>query len=393
MKAKSLIHKMLGRTRDQGGVVLILVLAFVLLMTSTAVFFTTTLKHNIELINRVKYNEQAKSIAEAGINYALARMKANGFTAQSSFTNDLDTGSYSVSFTQTGGRYLCESIGTVGGVSRTVSIEIKSDLPTSLNYVTGAGNDIKINCFFASDVDLNGDIHANNDVQLRSGPVFARLDVTGAVSATGQVIEGSRHDVSDMLDSEVYINGVNNDGGTVTEGAPAITFPSFNYEMYKQEAIASGTYYSGDTIFSSATLSPGSGLVYVDGEATFRGTCHLYGGIVADRITIKRQQWFHAQAKLYQHKSGTRNVIIAKNDDVRIYGVLDTEEALVYAEEDIKSLKAGADVEINGIMTAKRDIRMWDVLTNVNYNYVRVVPDGIGAGEDEADFEVISWNK
>jgi len=374
------------RVKDEQGWILIVVISLMSLVVMSVTALSAMVQRDVNLIRTIKENEQARFLAEAGITHAFAKIIDTGFAARSNFSDSLDTGSYSVTYSETGGRYLVTSQGTVSGVTKTVTAEIYDNTPTALNYFSGAGNDIRILSLIAG-ADIVGDIHANDDVFLRSGFLISWLNITGDVSATDIVVEGSRHNTGswDWWDNHVVINGQSNDSATVYEGADWITFPTFNYSNYQQEAIDSGDYYSSSQTFNNQTLSPGNGIVYVDGDATFTGTCTLNGGIIADEIIVL--------GTFLQEKVGTRNVIIAKVGDIRVFGRFYTEEALVFATQDIASLQILAEIEINGILLAKRDSVMWNFITLIDYNYVYLSPSDM-LGEDGEDvFKVTSWNK
>ena len=385
---KVLFRKNIARVKNgERGTVLIIVMSFIFLMVLSTVTLSTVVQRDVKLVERILKAEQAEYMAEAGINHALAEIMENGFASRTSFTGgSLDTGSYSVSYCTSGGRHLISSTGTAGGMSALSRVEVKDNTPTALNYFSGAGNDIRIYSFVA-DAEISGDLHANNNIYLMAGPIVAWLHITGDVSATGIVKEGTRHDTGswDWLDDHVEINGSANDTAAVNEGADRITFPTFDYTAYRNLAEDSGDYYDTDTEFNGQALTPGNGIVYVNGEARFRGPCSVTGGIIADRITII--------GTLSQFKSGTRNVVIARNGDIGIFGRLYVQEALVMASRDITSLQLLADIDINGIMLAKRDIDMWNFLTYVDYTYAYISPSDMMVEGGADIFELVSWNR
>ena len=325
-------------------------------------------------------------MAEAGINEALARIKSSGFSSRSNFNGSLDTGSYSVTHSETGGRYLVTSVGTVSGVSETVSAEIYNNTPTALSYFSAAGNDIRINSLIAN-ARIVGDIHANNNVYLKSGPLISWLRITGDVSATGIVEEGTRYDQGsdDLWDDHVVINGDADDTATIYEGEDRVTFPTFDLTEYQRLAEDSGDYYNSDQVFNGVSFSPANGVVYVDGNAEFQGSNTINGGIVANNISVR--------GTLTVNKSGTKNVVIAKSGDIRVFGRLYTEEAIVYASQDIASLQILADIDINGILMARRDVDMWNFLTSIDYTYAYVAPSDMMDEDGEATFRLVSWNQ
>jgi len=369
------------------GMVLAMVLGFLALMVLSVLPLSSMVQQDARLIERVREKEQARFMAEAGINHALSKIQNDGFDARADFSGALDIGSYNVVFSQIGARHLIISTGTVSGISETVSAEITDNTPTALDYFSGAGNDIRINSLVAN-ANIVGDIHANNNVYLKAGPIFALLTIAGDVSATGIVKEGTKYNTGswDWMDNNVFINGANNDAAIVYEGENRITFPSFDYlkASYRQAAIDSGDYYGSNQVFNSASLSPGNGIVYVDGNAVFVGVCTLSGGIVADEITITNT--------FSQSKAGDKNVILATDGDIKIRGRFIVDEALVYASQDIKSIQAFAEIDINGTMLAGRDIRMWNVWTLIDYNYVHMMPEDLMGPDGENSFRLVSWN-
>ncbi len=372
--------------RNSRGNVLPIVLIFIGIIALNTVALSSIMQRDVVLVQRVRNTERARFMAEAGINDALARIKANGFSSRSNFTGNLDTGSYSVTHSETGGRYLVVSVGTVNETTSTVSAELYDNTPTALNYFSAAGNDVRINSLVAL-AQIVGDIHGNNNVYLKSGPLVAWLLITGDVSAVGIVKEGTEYDQGsgDWWDNHVVINGDADDTATVYEGEDRVTFPTFDYMGYQELAVDSGDYYNSDQVFNGVNFMPANGIVYVDGDAEFRGTCTINGGIVADSITVV--------GTLNVNKAGTRNVVIAKNGDIRVFGRLYTEEALVYALQDIASLQVLADIDINGIMMARRDINMWNFLTLVDYTYAYIAPSDMMGEDGEATYRLVSWNQ
>jgi len=386
MKMKKNIFKRYLCLGNQRGMVLLLVMSFMALVMLSSLSVSTMIQRDVTLIDHAKTVEQARLMAEAGVNHALAEIQLNGFATRANFSNILDIGSYDVTHTTSGGRFLVTSIGTVNGVSKTVTAEVADNLPTALNYFSGAGNDININALIAG-ANIVGDIHANNDVNLKSGPLIAWLLISGNVCATGIVKEGTRYNTGswDWWDNHVSINGHADDTATVFEGQDRITFPTFNYSNYQAAAQETGDYYATSQVFNGEALNPSNGIVYIDGDVEFRGACSINGGIIANQITVI--------GSLTQTKTGNRNVILAKNGDIRIFGRLFTEEALVFAAQDILTLEILADIDINGIMLARRNIAMWNFLTLIDYTYVFIAPSDLLGPDGEDTFELVSWNQ
>ncbi|MFH1309842.1 MAG: hypothetical protein ABIH85_04080, partial [Candidatus Omnitrophota bacterium] len=273
--------------------------------------------------------------------------------------------------------------------------------PIALNFFIGAENDVNISSIGAV-TDITGDIHANNDVSLRSQPGAGSLNVTGTVSAVGIVKEGQKYNQGsgDAWDDAVSINGASDDTATVLEGVPRVTFPALDglKANYKQAAIAGGDYYSGNQTFTAANLSPACGVIYIDGNVTFKGVNYLNGGIIADSIKV--------EGALCQSQSGAgKNVVMAVNGDISVLGMgvnvtklylwhLATLkcDAFVYASQDIKSLGALTTVLFNGIMLAGRDVL---IDTKIIYGSKMTVDTSILPAElsSSSGFSLISWNE
>ena len=401
---KKILHSnnIILNVRDEKGIVLFMALAFMALMTTGTIFLISMISNDVGMIKHIQYKDKALFAAEAGINHALANIVQNGFSSgiSSPINDTLDDATYSVTFSETGGRHLVTSMGSYNGVTRVSTLEIGENTPDALNYFAGSGNDVKINSLLAAAI-LNGDIHANNDVKLNSGPIFAFIYITGDVAASHWVVEGSKHDdpggsdwrfwLWDLLDDRVYINGASNDSAVVYESQPNLVFPTFDYDKYRQAAIDGGSYYNAPQTFDSVTLSPAQGIVYVEGAVVFDGVNTLNGGIIADSIEIR--------GKLFQYETEhNRNVVLAKNGDIDIAWKFYTEKALVYASQDIRTISIfgffdDVDIEINGLMLAGRNISFWDLATIINYQYVPVFPVDMMDENGEAMFQVISWNK
>ncbi|MGB2630119.1 MAG: hypothetical protein WBD17_02660 [Candidatus Omnitrophota bacterium] len=373
---------------NQKGQILGIVLAFVFLMALLIILLINVIKQDAYLIQKVKFREQAQYVAEAGIYHALARMKEEGFDARTDFNGSMDTGTYSVSFAVVRGRYLITSTGSVRGISVNVSVEVENVMPDAVRYAMSAGDDVQVYSF-VSDAKIDGDLRANDDVNLLSGFWSAALNVsTTGISAVGIVRLGYWYDVVDLFDIHVVINGVASEEArtlaVVDEDAFPMALPVFDYRKYREDAIASGDYYDKGQVFTSTTLSPGNGIVFVDGNAVFEGNCTLDGGIVANGIRVN--------GTLVQRKSGDKNVIIARTWDVEVRGRLYAEEALIYAEDDIESIGDHADFEVNGVMVCRGDISITGSGTRIDIDYSETYPAGLESEDEEGVFHIVSWN-
>ncbi len=366
--------------KNSKGTIFTIVLVMSLLMILIAVSASNMLMQDVHMVKHLKRATQAQYIAEAGISAALATLVQLGFTAKDTPGNfpqtDLGEGTYDVTVTQSGGRVLLSSVGTVSGTSRTVAVEVKDDTPTSLYYMMSSGSDLTLRALLFGWADINGNMHANGKMRLQTLFLgWIDINTCGSTCCDGSI---------SACDTITTTGNVNYAGSKI-EGAAAVTFPNFDYTFYKDLAIASGDYHGGDVTFTDETLSPANGIVYVEGMARFRGVCHINGGIVADRIWV--------MGELHQHKSGNRNVMISRTMDIRIFHRLETEEALIYSGRDFRVFNVGSAVNVTGILIAARYLRMWDALTYITYNHKLIYPDGLIIGSGGVPIESVSWNR
>lgn len=357
-----------------------------MLMIIIAVSVSNMLMQDSHMIRRLRYSMQAEYLAEAGISDALATLANLGFSAKGSPANfpltNLGIGTYDVTVVESGGRVLLSSVGTVNNASRTVAVEVKDLTPTSLFYMMSSGSDFRLRAFLLGLVDINGNIHANNNMRLQANVLaLLSVDPCGGACCTGQASASGSVTLKEGFWASIDIADL-----PPIDGAAPVTFPNFNYDYYKNLAIAGdpGDYQAGDKTWENVTLTPANGIIYVEGTVTFRGVCNINGGIVADKIVVRGQ--------LHQHKTGTRNVIISRSDDIEVLYRITVEEGLVYAGRDFKALGAGAMIEVAGTLIAARYLRIWDLFTFVTYNHRVLYPDGMIVGVGGVPFEVVSWN-
>jgi len=353
------------------------------------------LLQDVHMIRRLENSTKAQYAAEAGISDALATLvqNENGFDAMDTMfplTDTIGEGSYTVSVTESGERVLLTSVATVNSASKTVAVEVKDAEDNALDYMLCGGTDVRFRAFFLGLADINGNIHANNDITLRAQAV-ALIDIGPCPvgDCDGSVSAG------DDISKKTGFLGVINIAGTETEGAGMVSFPEFDYAYYKTLAQDSSDYYSDDTIIGSTgattNLSPGNGVVYVDGTATLYGTINLTGGIVAEKIEVRGEL---TQTKNTSHNT---NVIIAKGGgspgDIKIFNELATEEAVVYATRDFDVVSAFSVVNVTGALIAGRNIRVWDAASLVTYTHYTLDPDGLSGDDEDDTISIVAWTR
>lgn len=369
--------------RNRKGAIFIVVVMFSFLMVFISVATSNMLLQDVHMMRHLKYSTQALLLAEAGASEALAVLANASVWSTGTGSGSLGGGSYSYTIDQIGARWRVMSVGTVSGVSRTVSLEVKNAFPLVMNNIVSANNDIDIKAV-QDDVTVKGDMHANNDMKLDGNP--KDIDVVAYGAATGRVTAVNSFDIK----NDVYI-----EGGT----AFGTVLPPVNFDFAYFKGIADGTgvpgggdvgvFYSGDTDFTTdgENLNGGdAGITYVAGKATFKADdVTITGGFVAvGDIEIKNNR-----DVTQSHDAGNRFPIFMSNASMTINGNFKTEEGnIVYAQNDVKMMSDGADAAVVGCVIAGNTLTV-NAKNHLTFTYGSITaPEVVPSG-----MVVVSWNK
>jgi Tfp pilus assembly protein PilX len=103
-------------------------MSILLLMVIMGISIFQTTIQTRHMSTFLKNSSEAQYLAEAGIRDALATLDNLGFAARNNASNfpltSFGAGTYDATVTETGGRVLLTSVGTVNNVSKTVSVEV-----------------------------------------------------------------------------------------------------------------------------------------------------------------------------------------------------------------------------------------------------------------------------
>ncbi|MFH1594145.1 MAG: hypothetical protein ABID09_05575 [Candidatus Omnitrophota bacterium] len=377
------------RFKDRKGMAFVTTLLISVLMVFIAMTVSNLILQDYHMVKHLKYSMQAQLLAEAGISVAMSALLNDGFDAKDIPGNFPETllgdGTYDVTVVESGGRVLLSSLGVVGNVSRTVIVEVDDLAPEAMSYALGAGGDVDLKAD-SGDITVKGNLHANNDMRLKEQGTPTTLTIQAEGTSTGRATASDKYCFPGGVPSGSYsIADEANSGG----GKDEISMPNINFLSIKAIAqTGGGVYYSSGQSFDNANLSGGTaGIIYVNGDVTFTGTCTITGGFVAQGdITIN-----NGNSVTQTHDAGNRFPIFMSEagNRIKLYGVFSTVAGnIVYATNDIQLTPQGAQTSVLGCViaggsfecVAKNNL----VLTYAEINAPEVVPSGI---------VIVSWNR
>ena len=258
------------------GSALVAVLGISMILMLAGVTMVVMSRQSMHRIHRTAHNAQAQAVAEAGIADMVAKLGAN-YTLWQNKTNTatfFTNGAYYVTTElQTNGNVLITSDGIYMAASNRTIMELLGTVQTHWNELYNTNSAIMSDGdvrFSSAAWTMDGDIHANQDVEGTSGAWNGTIN--GNVSAGGTV------------------SGLN-PSGTTTNGADLETVPPtgpFNFNSYRQMATNNGVYLEGNqTLVGKPIASPSNGILYVNGDLTIQNQSSLTGTIVVARdVTI-----------------------------------------------------------------------------------------------------------
>ncbi len=344
------------------GIVFAATMIIILLMVMINSYMFYMISQDIFMAQHIRDANEAQFIAEAGISKALETLTSSfankdnaGLFPQTNFGD----GVYDVTVVQNGGRVLLSSVGSVRGISRIVSVEVKNTASPSLNYAIASGQNINI----TGKTNVTGNIHSNQNANLTGGPI--NITNQGNISAVMHV----------------------NTTGTVNytaeqESAPSVAIITPNFNFYKTLANNGGRYYSSLNLTGSGTIDTGTnGVAYVGGNANITGTYTINGCLIADKN-------INITGTLTQTKVGQYPAFMAKQN-ISVTGTL-TAHGLLYSGQNI-NITSSTGTTITGALVA-------------NGNNVNITSSGtpvltiIYEGQNPPDIssgglEVVSWNR
>jgi len=330
---------------------------------------------------------QALYVAEAGISANLPGLEDDSTTGWTVFgpTSGTTGGeTYDATLTRSGARWLLSSTATVSGISKTVSVELKNLYPEALTFAMASGGEVKIKSNQA-DITVEGDIHANGDMELKEMGGATLLWVKALAPATGRATASGSYDVTSG-------NVVRDGGGS--GGADEIDMPTFNFGDFENVAQTQGTlnvtYFTSDQTFDGSSLDATGkgGLIFVDGEVTFTGTSTIVGGFVATG-DIK----LNNGAVLTQSHDAANEypIFMCGGAECRLDGNFNTAEGnIIFATNLLKVRTSGSSASVLGcVIAGEIDILTSNSGETISIKYASIVADDVVS----TGLEIIAWNR
>ncbi len=253
--------------------------------------------YNSTYVNRLQKSLQAHQLAEAGLVRALSTIRSNWSQVNNAAAFPLTTfgtGTYDAGVTNISGRYLVSSVGTVSGVSRTVTAEVAAPAFNALNYIFAGGSngshEIEIGGSSSSGT-ITGDIYGAGNFELEGPSGGGQLTVTGNVYALSNI----------TTNASVSVSGSQNPNYSNT-----VQFPVVDFSYYQNIATTNGQYYASNVTYNSGGIpaSPAGGVIFVNGNIDIRGTQNTTACIIATgNITIAKSGNTYPRVTINQYSN------------------------------------------------------------------------------------------
>ncbi len=384
------MHSAMRHLKNSKGSVFLTTMVCAFVMSLVAGFTYKTSTYNSSFVNRLQKSMQAQHLAEAGLVRALSTIRTSWSsinTASNFPATNLGNGTYDATVTNSSGRYLVSSVGTVGTVTRTVTAEVTAPSTSALNYMFAAGGNIEMDSGTGqSPGTVIGNLYAAGNAQLDGPSSGGQLVITGSAYANGNVTSNS----------SVAISGSSNSHWATTESFPVVT-----YSYYQTIAQANGQYTNGNVTYASGAIpaSPAGGVIYVNGNVTIRGTQSTTACIVATgNITIDKSGSTYPRITINQY-SNYPSMLVQGNiqfSSTGNGGAYLTTTGLVYAGGNIEVSSGNHDTfTFTGSVIARGNIQTTGLTAQntLTATYVAQSPPSVSGGGGSANATIKSYNR
>ena len=377
--------------KSQKGTVFITTIICSCLMAMMGGYMYQMNAYDLHYVNQLKKSSQAQELADAGLGKALSVLATDWSTVSSDAnfpTTTLGPGTYNVTVTSSGGRYLVSSLGTVDGMQRTATAEVSAPSGSALDYAFAAGGNATIDSGTGqSPGTITGNIYGAGNVSLDGPSSGGVLAVTGGVNAGGTITTAASATVS----------------GTQTPSySTSVPFPTVSMNYYQTIAAANGQYINGNRTYTTASPIPASvagNVIYVNGNITIQGTQSTTTAIFATgNITIQKSGSTYPRITVTAPTvSGVKYPAIVSTGNFDFSstgngGAYLTVTGLVYPQGNFNYSSGNHDTfTLNGSLLARGNITVSPTAQNsLTVSYVQQSPPGFTTGT--AAMSIKSYN-
>jgi hypothetical protein len=160
-----------------GGSTIIFTVIFVAVFTATIGSYLTVISSGSRGTSRIASGQQAFYAAEAGVYRMLYEANATGAT---SITGSLSASTYTGSYAATLANNVISSTGTVGGLSRIVTVQTEGSLPSSVQGAVTVNSSVNT----SGNITIDGRDH-DADGNLTGDPGSNGISAAGLITQTG----------------------------------------------------------------------------------------------------------------------------------------------------------------------------------------------------------------
>lgn len=314
--------------RGERGAAIVVILLVSGILTLLAASMSWLVSQDAHMATMLRRRAQAHAIAEAGVSHALSVL-AQDFdqrTNPAAFPEtELGSGVYHARVDAVGNDYArIRSTGIVEQLTQIVEVDVAGPsrwLPDpvifSNSYFRPRGNG-----------DIFGSPHSNAYSDM-SGDIWIGGDATASETMSVQ-------------------------GSTVVEGTaagnqPIMPYPILDFDMYYQMALNGGIVYNGNKTFQNDTLQPGNGVVWVNGDVTFKSHNQLDGCLIATGDITQSGQL--TQTLVTTPTGEELPALMSREGSITLKGQTNV-DGLIYTLHGDIDLRGGTDSEMIGKICA-----------------------------------------
>ncbi len=381
-----MMNRIIIDSDKRGSALMVVLLVIIITTVLLATFFISSSQRSF-MANKLADRTRAKSIAEAGVNFAYSILATN-FNACSNPAafpvTAYGDGSFDVTVTPVSNNLaVISSVGTYKGIIEKAVLDIcnssdsstVSSMPTSpWDYAILSGDDMTWSGSGVTDVG-NGWVHTNGkDKHTGSAVLEGNLSSCVRIWCTGST------EIHGNTATPLYKGtSPGNITGTATVGPVApVEIPDIDLTPYYNWAMAHGEVYNGNVSISTGEVKPNGGVMWVNGKLRMSTSDNMIGCFIAtDDVDITGSG--------DQIKVGDFPAIISRDGDIDISGS-GKFHGLLYAKNGDFDKTGSGDVVGQIICAGEFDkAGSWETMV---YENSKPTPPGGGGSTPDDDAKV-----